>query len=98
MIQYGMSPIEEALYEYKKKMDNMMSKSALRCSSCDRLKTGVSFPFTGEFLCEKCLLNRKAQQLDNDPEYIRKERLYKMRKARERYYGSKGNDEQRNNF
>ena len=99
MIQYGMSPVEEALYEYKKKMDNMMSKSALRCSSCDRLKTGVSFPFTGEFLCEECLLKRKAVQLDNDPEYIRKERLYKMRKARERYYnGIQRNDEQRDNI
>ena len=98
MIQYGMSPVEEALYEYKKKMDNMMSKSALRCSSCDRLKTGVSFPFTGEFLCEECLLKRKAVQLDNDPEYIRRERLYKMRQAREKYYGSKRNDEPRDNI
>ena len=98
MIQYGMSPVEEALYEYKQKMDNMMSKSALRCSSCDRLKTGVSFPFTGEFLCEECLLKRKAVQLDNDPEYIRRERLYKMRQAREKYYGSKRNDEPRDNI
>ena len=86
MIQYGMSPVEEALSEYKQKIDKMMSKSSLRCSSCDRLKTGVSFPSTGEFLCEECLLNMKAVQLDNDPEYIRRERLYKIRKARERYY------------
>lgn len=99
MIQYGMSPVEEALYEYKNKMDKMMSKSALRCNSCDRLKTGVSFQSTGEFLCEECLLRRKAEELDNDPEYIRRERVYNMRKARERYYsGIQRNDEQRNNF
>ena len=99
MIQYGMSPVEEALYEYKQKMDKMMSSIAIRCSSCDRPKTGVSFPSTGEFLCEECLLKRKAVQLENDPEYIRRERLYKMRQARQRYYnGIQGNDEQRNNF
>lgn len=99
MTQDDLSPVEEALYEYKEKMDKMMSKSALRCSSCDRLKKGVSFPYTGEFLCEECLLNRKTEELDNDPEYIRRERLYKMRKARERYYsGIQRNDEQGNNF
>ncbi len=99
MIQYGMSPIDEALLDYRKRMENMSSRIALRCTSCDRLKTGVSFPFTGEFLCEECMMNRKAEQLNNDPEYIRKERVYQMRKARERYYsGIQRNDEPRNNF
>ena len=99
MIQYGMSPVEEALYEYKQKMDKMITKSALRCSSCDMLKKGVGFPLTGEFLCLECLMKRKAAELDNDPEYIRRERLYKMRQARQRYYsGIQRNDEQRNNF
>lgn len=41
----------------------------------------------------ECLLKRKAEQLDNDPEYIRKERVYKMQQARKRYYsGIKGKD------
>lgn len=80
-----MSPVEQTLYEYREKMEKMMSKNALRCSSCDRLRRGVSFPFTGEFLCEECLLKRKAEQLDNDPEYIRRERVYKMHKAIEDY-------------
>ena len=80
-----MSPVEQALYEYGKKMDKMMSSSSLRCSSCDKLRKGVSFLFTGEFLCMECLMKRKAKELDNDPEYIRKERVYKMHEAIERY-------------
>ena len=88
-----MSPVEQALFEYSEKMKKMMSSSSLRCSSCDKLRKGVSFPFTGEFLCMECLLKRKAEQLDNDPEYIRKERVYKMQQARKRYYsGIKGKD------
>lgn len=88
-----MSPVEEALYEYGKKMDKMLSSSFLRCSSCDKLNRGVSFLFTGEFLCMECLMKRKAEELDNDPEYIRKERVYKMQQARKRYYsGIKGKD------
>jgi hypothetical protein len=80
-----MSPIEQALYEYREKMDKMLSHSALRCTSCDGLKRGVSFPLTGEFLCMECLMKRKAEELDNDPEYIRRERVYKMHKAIEEY-------------
>lgn len=80
-----MSPVEQALYEYGEKMNKMMSDSSLRCTSCDRPRRGVSFLHTGEFLCMECLMSRKAKELDNDPEYIRKERVYKMHEAIERY-------------
>lgn len=80
-----MSPVEEVLFLYGEKMKKMQSHASLRCSSCDKLKKGVGFPFTGEFLCMECLLKRKAAELDNDPEYIRKERVYKLREARQKY-------------
>lgn len=80
-----MSPVEQALCEYGEKMSRMMSGSSLRCTSCDKLRRGVSFLFTGEFLCMECLMKRKAEELDNDPEYIRKELVYKMHEAIERY-------------
>jgi late competence protein required for DNA uptake (superfamily II DNA/RNA helicase) len=80
-----MSPVEQTLYEYREKLEKMMSKSALRCTSCNRLRKGICFIESGEFLCLDCLMLRKTKELDNDPEYIRRERVYKMHKAIEDY-------------
>lgn len=81
----NMSPIEQELFDYMAKVDKMKSNMAMRCTSCNKLRRGVSFMMTCEFLCMDCLLKRKEEQLNADPEYIRKERVYKMRKSIERY-------------
>ena len=85
MTQHEMSPIEYALNEYMDQMGRKKTNMYLRCTSCDKIRSGVSFVLTGEFLCLDCLLKRKTKELENDPEYIRKERIYNMRKAREKY-------------
>ena len=81
MIQDDSSPIEIELQRIANRLDKACGSSYQVCYKCGEKGRGFSDLMEGTFTCLRCYMKRKAEELDADPEWIRKERVWKLRKA-----------------
>ena len=56
------------------------------CQTCGEYKyNGLHEQFSGRFRCQDCLLQMRMDQLANDPTWIKLDRAFNMRHAREKH-------------
>lgn len=85
MIQDDLSPIEIELQRIANRLESVCGSSYQVCDKCGQKGRGFSNLMEGTFTCLKCHMKKEAERLDSDPEWIKKERLFNMRQARNRY-------------
>lgn len=83
MIQDDLSPIEIELQRIANRLESVCGSSYHTCYKCGEKGKGFTNLMDGTFTCIRCYMKKKAEELDSDPEWIKKERVWKMRKARE---------------
>jgi len=81
MIQDDLSPIEIELQRIANRIDKACDLSYQVCNECGEKGKGFSNLMEGTFTCLRCHMKKEAERLDTDPEWIRKERVWKLRKA-----------------
>lgn len=81
MIQDDLSPIELELQRIAIQAGNACGSSYQTCNSCGEKGKGFSNLMEGTFTCVRCYVKKEAERLDSDPEWIRKERVWKLRRA-----------------
>ena len=79
------SPIELELQRIANRLKSVCGSSYHVCDKCGEKGIGFSNLMEGTFTCLKCHIKKEGERLDSDPEWIRKERVYEMRRAKERY-------------
>jgi hypothetical protein len=79
------SPIEKEVQRIanRLRLEGLCGTSYQVCTECGQKGQGFSNMMEGTFTCVRCYMKKKAEELDSDPEWIRKEKVWKMRKARE---------------
>ena len=87
---------QQALEEYADQKKLKLSKMSLRCTSCDRLRKGITVISTGKFLCIECILKKKIKGIIEDPDFIKLERKYMMREAVSKYKAKNAIDRYKN--
>lgn len=85
MVTEEFSPIELEIQRIAKNIEKVCGSSYQICNSCGEKDKGFSDLREGTFTCIRCYMKKRAEELDTDPEWIKKERLFNMRKARNRY-------------
>lgn len=81
MIQDDLSPIEIEIQRIANRLESVCGSSYQTCDKCGEKGKGFSNLMEGTFTCLKCHMKKEIDRLDNDPEWIRKERVWKLRKA-----------------
>ena len=81
MIQYDQSPIEIEIQRIANRLERVCGSSYQTCDKCGEKGRGFSNLMEGTFTCLKCHLKKEADRLDNDPEWIKKEKVWKLRRA-----------------
>lgn len=77
---------EEAEKWFEKIKPNTIRSFQSRCNTCGEMKyNGVSSMMDGTFKCNDCIIKDKIQQLCNDPFWVKKDRLFQLRHAREQH-------------
>lgn len=86
MITYGtkeeFSPIEQELQRIAIQVGNACGSSYQICDKCGRKDRGFSNLMEGSFTCVRCYIKKEAERLEADPEWMKKEKIWKMRQAR----------------
>ena len=76
------SPIEQELQRIGYRLERACT-SYSECSKCGEKRKGFCNLVKGTFTCIRCYIKKEAERLEADPEWMRKEKVWKMRKARE---------------
>jgi hypothetical protein len=86
-VEQKYSPIERKLMEYSEKINKAptLSLTMYKCTFCGQRERGITNIFDGTFKCRQCLLKEEGQRLENDPDMLKRERIWNIRRARERY-------------
>jgi hypothetical protein len=79
------SPIEEELIRIGKGLDKACGSSYQVCDKCGEKGRGFSDLMEGTFTCIRCYIKKRAEDLEADPEWIKKERVWNMRMAVKRH-------------
>ena len=81
------SPIaEEAERWFELIKPNTIRHFQSRCDRCGKMKyNGVASVLNGSFKCTDCMLKDKMNQLANDPKWIKIERAFNLRRARQQH-------------
>lgn len=81
------SPIaEEADRWFELIKPNTVRSFRSRCNYCGEMKyDGVASVLDASFKCTDCMLKDKMNQLANDPKWIKLDRAFNMRHAREQH-------------
>jgi hypothetical protein len=74
-------PIEREMINFEKNLREAKGKGLSYCYRCKEKGWGIGDLMTGEFLCDKCIMRDKYDRLINDPEWIKRERVWKLRQA-----------------
>lgn len=77
----SLTPIEEELQRISKRLESVCGSSYQRCDQCGQKDIGFSNLMDGTFTCRQCHIKNEAERLVNDPEWIKKEKVWKLRKA-----------------
>ena len=82
-----MSPIgEEAMRWIESMKSDIIKGYKSLCQICGEYKyNGLHDQFSGRFHCKECLIQIKMDQLANDPKWIKLDRAFNMRHAREQH-------------
>lgn len=81
MIKDDVSPIEYELQRIANRLQEACGTSYQICDQCGNKDRGFSNLMLGTFTCVKCYMKKEAERLDSDPEWIKKERVWKLRRA-----------------
>lgn len=81
MINDDLSPIEIELQRIAIRVGNAFGTSYQVCNECGQKGQGCSNVVEGTFTCVRCYMKKKAEELDSDPEWIKKEKVWKLRRA-----------------
>jgi hypothetical protein len=81
MIKEDLSPIEIEIQRIANRLDKACGSSYQVCDKCGEKGRGFSDLMEGTFTCVRCYMKKEANRLDSDPEWIKKERVWKLRKA-----------------
>lgn len=90
MIQKYLTPIELEIQRISNRLNSACGSSYQRCDKCGEKGRGFSNLMDGTFTCLKCHLKKEAERLNNDQEWIRKDRVWRLimaRKSKERLLG-----------
>jgi hypothetical protein len=81
------NPIQEEAERWLEKIKpNTIRSFQSRCNTCGEMKyNGVSSVLDGTLKCNDCLIKDKIQQLCNDPFWVKQDRLFQLRHAREQH-------------
>ena len=85
MIQDDVSPIELEIQRIANRVEKACGSSYQVCNECGEKDRGFSDMREGTFTCIKCYVKREADSLYNDPEWMKKEKVWKLRQARKDY-------------
>lgn len=81
----GANPLKEYMKSFLRRLENqMMGASRWKCSYCGENERGYSDVMTGMFKCFKCIFREEYDRVENDPDMIRKVRVWNLRAAREK--------------
>lgn len=81
MITDNLSPIEIELQRIDNRLKSVCGSSYQVCYKCGEKGRGISNLMEGTFTCLKCQMKTEAERLDSDPEWIKKEKVWKLRRA-----------------
>lgn len=86
------SPIEKAAMVWYDRVKNLLSGGVRdRCDTCGEFSSrGMSNCVDGSFKCETCCIKAKVEELEADPQMMKEERLYNLRRAKKRYEANHG--------
>lgn len=77
---------EEAERWFEKIKPNTIRSFQSRCNTCGELKwNGIASMMDMTFRCNDCLLKWKVEQLCNDPFWVKQDRLFQIRHARQQH-------------
>lgn len=79
------SPIEVELQRIAIQAGNACGSSYQECYKCGEKGRGFSDLIEGTFTCIRCYIKKRAEELEADPEWIKKERVWNMRMAVKRH-------------
>lgn len=85
MEQDDVSPIELEIQRIANIVENACGYSYQACHECGEKGKGFTDLREGTFTCIRCYVKKRAGSLYNDPEWIKKEKVWKLRQARNRY-------------
>ena len=85
MITDDLSPIEIELQRIANRLESVCGSSYQVCDKCGEKGRGFSNLMEGTFTCIKCHMKKEGERLDSDPEWIKKEKVWKLRRAREKW-------------
>lgn len=81
----GPNPLKVYMESFQKRMESMKSgASRWRCSYCGDIGRGFSDMLSGRFKCFSCYFNEEYSRVENDPDMVRKVRVWNLRAAREK--------------
>ena len=81
MIQDDVSPIELESQRIANRVEKACGSSYQVCNECGEKDRGFSNLMEGTFTCVRCYMKKEAERLDNDPEWMKKEKVWRLRRA-----------------
>lgn len=92
----GPNPLKVYMESFQKRMESMASgASRWKCSYCGEEGRGFSDMLSGRFKCFGCYYNEEYRRAENDPDMVKKIRVWNLRAAREKRLIE---EEYKNNF
>lgn len=81
----GPNPLNAYMKSFQRRLWNqMIGASRWKCSYCGENERGYPDVMTGMFKCFKCIFREEYNRVENDPDMIRKVRVWNLRSAREK--------------
>lgn len=81
----GPNPLEEYMKQYQLHLEHMQNgASHWKCSYCGQNGRGFSDVMSGRFKCFSCFFKEEYDRVSNDPDMVRKVRVWNLRAAREK--------------
>ena len=81
----GPNPLDAYMKEFQRHLEQMKNgASTWRCSYCGQNGRGFSDVMSGSFKCFNCFFNEEYERISNDPDMVKKVRVWNLRAAREK--------------
>ena len=81
MIEDDLSPIELEIQRIVNRVEQACGSSYYYCNECGEKGKGFSNLKDGTFTCLRCYVKKEAERLDSDPEWIKKDKVWNLRRA-----------------
>ena len=81
----GPNPLNSYMNAFQKHLEQMKNgASRWKCSYCGEEGRGFSDVMSGRFKCFNCFFNEEYERISNDPDMVKKVRVWNLRAAREK--------------